>query len=386
MTTKHSPLVALTAAACLLPGMAKKVDATTIEPNTQLYYQYSSYSEAPVPATTTSFGSKDRYDIAVHQFKVKTPLNDDTEVSVSGVSETMSGASPWYILPDADGNPLLVMSGATIEESRKEVALDFHSIAKQSDTTLSAGLSSENDYRSISFGFSGSFQFNQKLTSIEYGLNAAKDYLEPTQSANTAVLRIVDEVKNRTGASLGVSHVFTKNTLIGLSFSFAGLDGYLSDPYKLASVAGELLPDSRPDTHQQTSATLMLREFFPAANAALHADYRTYTNNWGVVSDTFELSCYQNIGNGWQLIPSVRAYQQTAADFYSPFYLTTRRDLFYSSDYRLSEFSATSGSLKLVKKFSRAALSMSYESYAADGDNPALISYDYFSAGLSASF
>jgi hypothetical protein len=383
---KHSPLLALTAAACLLPGMVKKVEAATPEPNTQLYYQYSSYSETPLASDAASFGSKDRYEIAIHQFKLKTPLNEDTEISVSAVSETMSGASPWYILPDAEGDLLLVMSGATIEESRKEVSLDFHSFAKQSDTTLSAGFSSENDYRSISFGFSGSFQFNQKLTSIDYGLNAAKDYLEPTQSLNSEVLRITDEVKNRTGANLGISQVFTKNTLIGLSFSYAGLDGYLSDPYKLAAVAGELLPDARPDVHEQTAVTLMWREFFPSANAALHADYRAYTNNWGIASDTVELSWYQNIGSSWQLIPSVRNYQQTAADFYRPFYLNPRKDKFYSSDYRLSEFSAVSGSLKLAKKFTHAALSISYENYAAKGDNPALISYDYYSAGLSASF
>lgn len=382
---QQSALIALTAAAIMLQGASKKVEASTFEPDTTFDYKYSKYSEGSMPADKVAIGSVDRYNIDIHQFKFKTPISEDTEISVSGVQEAMSGASPWYILPDANGKAIQVMSGATIEESRSEISGDFHSYNKNSDSTLSLSYSQENDYKSFGFGYSGSFQFNQKETTIDYGINTTKDYINAVD-ADIYTTRPLEQTKDRLGVVLGFSQVLTKNTLVGVSFGYTALHGFLSDAYKLAYVNGEYLQDSRPDTHNQASITLMLRQFFPSANAALHFDYRRFTSDWGIDSDTVELAWYQNIGEGWQLIPSIRHYQQTKAEFYKPFYLQTRKDGYYSSDYRLSEFSSNSGSIKLAKKFDKFTINISYESYDASGDNPGLISYQFYSLGLGYKF
>lgn len=387
-----SALIALTTAALVLQGVSKKVEASDLDPTTTFDYKYSNYSEGEIPADKLISGSADRYNIDIHQFKFKTPISEDTEITISGVQESMSGASPWFIIP-VNGKAVQVMSGATISESRSEISGDFHSYNKSSDSALSISYSTENDYRSFGFGYSGSFQFNQKQTSINYGINTAKDYIDasdPDLYPDTP--RPVGKTKDRLGVVLGFSQVLTKNTLVGASFGYNALSGYLSDAYKQAWIVNvednelNTVQDSRPDKHNQGSLSLMLREFFPSANAALHLDYRHYTSDWNVDSDTVELAWYQNLGKGWQLIPSFRFYQQTQAEFYRPFYENKRKDGYYSSDYRLSDFSSNSGSIKVAKKFDKLNIDLAYETYEATGDNPGLISYEFISLGMGYKF
>ena len=385
MTKNYSTLIALTTAAMLLPNLCKKAEANSLEQQTTFDYKYSNYHEGEIAADKLAAGSAKRYSIDVNQFKFKTAISSDTEVSISGVHESMSGASGWYIQPDGNGKLLQVMSGATIDEKRSELGIDFHSMNKSSESSISASYSSENDYRSLSFGYSSTFHFNQNLTSLDYGINTSKDYIDATD-ADIYISRPTEKIKNRLGFVLGASHVLTKTTLLGISFSVASLDGFLSDAYKLALVEGIPKQDSRPDSTQQFASSLMWREFFPRANAALHADYRYYSSNWGLKSHTMELGWYQNIGKGWQLIPSVRHYQQTKAEFYQAYYEFKRVDGYYSSDYRLSEFSANSGQLKLRKSFDSFYLDAAYETYTSTGDNPALISYALYSLGAGMKF
>ena len=58
------------------------------------------------------------------------------------------------------------------------------------------------------------------------------------------------------------------------------------------------------------------RHFFTGANAALHADYRYFDDDWGVGSHTLDLAWYQNVGALTQVIPFLRYYTQGEADFF----------------------------------------------------------------------
>jgi Protein of unknown function (DUF3570) len=390
---QHTKLIALTAAALVLQGAGKKVEANNIDPKTTFDYRYTQYTEGAIPAEKVILGDLERYTIDAHQFKFKTPISDDTEISITGVQEAMTGASPWYIVRDQNGNLLQVMSGATIDESRTEINGDFRSYNTNFDSTLSLGYSTENDYKSFGFGYSGNFQFNQKLTTLSLGINTAKDYIDAADAKEFN--RPSEETKNRLGFVFGLSHVFGKNTLVGLTYGYTGLDGFLSDPYKAATVyynystpqeTSEQLADSRPDKHNQHTISLQIREFFPSFNAALHLDYRNFSSDWDLTSDTIEMAWYQNVGKNWQLIPSVRYYEQTQAKFYAPFYSSARNDGFYSSDYRLSAFTASSGEIKLSRKFEKFNINIAYSYYEATGDNPGLITYDLYSLGMGYRF
>jgi Protein of unknown function (DUF3570) len=389
---KSSALAAFTAAVMCLQGVSKKTEANSLDQQFGLDYKYSNYKEGEIPADKLSFGSAERYTIDVHQLKFKAPLSTSAEVHLGLTQEAMTGASPWWVEPvgGVAGNlPVQVMSGATIDETRTELNADFRIAAGDSfENTVSLGFSNENDYQSLSFGYSGAVAFNQKLTTLSFGFNTSKDYLDPTDGdlGERYPGRIDDEVKSRYGFFLGLSRVFTKNRLVGATVGASVLDGFLSDPYKRAWVDNTVVADARPDTNNQVFAAVQWREFIPSVSAALHVDYRYFTNDWGVESHTGEVAWYQNLGAGFQLVPSYRYYQQTAAEFYEHYYIATRADGFYSSDYRLSEYSAFSGQLKLVYTYKSFSVNLAYEAYETDGDNPGLINYSFASLGTSIRF
>lgn len=385
MRESSNSLLTLSAAALLLNGLAQPASANPPDQKVRVDYRFSSYEEGDIAASKLAEGSAQRYSIEVHQFKLKAPTTEDTELTISGVQETMSGASPWYVLPDEDGRPVQVMSGATIDESRSEISADFRSYNSRSESTLSASYSRENDYTSVGFGYSGNWRFNENLTTLSYGINTAQDYIDATD-ADIYPGRPLEESKHRMGAFLGLSRVLSKNTLAGVTLGYSSLNGYLSDPYKLAWVENAPVQDSRPDTQNQVSAALMLREFFPSANAALHVDYRYYQSDWEMSSHTLDLAWYQTIWGGWQLIPSLRLYSQTGAIFYRPFYTSTRGDGYYSSDFRLSAFDSTSARIKLSKQWGSFSVNVSYESYTSDGDNPGLLDFSLLGLGMGAQF
>ena len=86
--------------------------------------------------------------------------------------------------------------------------------------------------------------------------------------------------------------------------------GYLSDPYKLRDV--------RPRTRRERAIAARYRRFLDRADAALHADYRYFTDDWGIDSHTLHASWYQNIGPVVRIVPNARYYTQSEAGFYRP--------------------------------------------------------------------
>lgn len=383
-TDKQSALLALTAAAMLLPGVATEVRADPPDQKYTLGFKQSNYKEAPIAQSKLGLGSDQRYTIDVSHLKFKAPTSTDTELTVSALRESMSGASPWYVAPNAEGKAVQVMSEATISEERTELGVDFRSYHTNSEVTLSGGYSTENDYKSLSFGFSGAWRLNQNLTTLSYGANTSMDYIDPSDAQQFD--RPTEETMNRLGLMVGVSQVASKSTLVSATLGYAVLDGYLSDPYKRAFVNGSAVRDSRPDAHDQLNLNLSLRQYFEDANAAIHVDYRYFSSDWKLESHTLELSWYQNLRSGWKLIPSLRYYDQGQAAFYRPFYENTRADGFYSSDYRLSDFSAVSRQIKLTKTFSQFQFDLAFENYEAKGNHPGMLSYDLLSLGLGYKF
>jgi Protein of unknown function (DUF3570) len=381
--SKSTSLLAISSVACLLPGIANTANAA-IDPKWQLSYQYSQYAEDNLPQNKLLSGTEERYKVNTNLLNLRAPIDDSAEVNITVLSETMSGASPWYVQPSGD-ELLQVMSGATISEQREEISLDFHNTFKQSDLYISLGHSTENDYQSFSGGVSGSFRLASYLT-IDCGISFSNDFVDAS-GRDDYPDRPTEESRNKLGVFSGFSYALTKTTLFSYTASYAVLEGYLSDPYKLALIGNATVQDSRPDSNTQFTNTLKIRQFIPAANAALHIDYRYFISNWIYENaNTLNIAWHQNFGDSWKIIPSFRYYNQSAAYFYQPYYTDLRADGFYSSDYRLSEFDATSGQLKIAKNFSSFAISLSHEVYKAKGQHPGLIEYSFSTFGLVMSF
>lgn len=393
MAATNTTLKALSAAALALPAFSNS-QAASVADKTSLAYQYSFYQEDNAPANKVISGDTDRYDINVHQFQLLTPINEHLEIALDFAYERMSGASPWFLGPDENNNPVQVMSGASISESRQDSHIGASYYLEKSKINLGLGLSEENDYRAISAQLGGEFELNNKQTTLHWGLSGSSDKIQPTD-ADIFPLRVKKEHKKSQGLLLGVTQIINRHQLIQATLSYQHTSGFLSDPYKQVLVANNIVADKRPENKNQWTGQVDYRDFFSAADGALQLSYRYYHNSWALHSHTLDAAWVQNFAQQWQITPSIRYYSQRQAEFYGAFFEQNPNDNLYSSDYRLSSYGAWSFGLKLKKEFENWGFNVFLQRYISDGDyalepshstDPALLDYTLLSIGFHFSF
>jgi len=345
--------MALTAGALALPGMVGAARADAPVERVSASYAYSKYLEDSLPASKVVSGSLDRMEVDSHQFRVEGPISDRIGLSADFMYESMSGASPIFTIPDANGEPVQVMSQATIEESRTDALFTGSYYFDDATASLSAGLSVENDYRSFNLGLSGQRTSADKNMTVSAGAGLSFDTIEPTDAdlssggSELFPLRPSKEEKTVFTAFFGLSHIITRNSVVQSSINFQHGDGYLSDPYKQVSIGGgQVAADSRPSVRNQMAWLTRYRHHFDRLGGTFHGDYRFYADDWGITAHTFELAWYQTLFEQFHLTPSVRYYSQGQANFYAPFFNGLPKNGFATSDYRMAAFGAFSFRLK----------------------------------------
>src|SRR6185503_7572784 len=108
--------------------------------------------------------------------------------------------------------------------------------------TLGGKLSIEDDFYSGTFSASFAHDFNDKNTTVSFGINDESDIIRPIGNAPVPLSNYADfakegnKSKNGVGALLGITQVMTRNWLTQLNVSVDRFSGYLNDPYKIASV------------------------------------------------------------------------------------------------------------------------------------------------------
>ena len=314
----------------------------------------SNYQEGDISRHDVVGGDNRRYDIDIRQFRLLTPMGRRWSLDLGVSQETMSGASPWATVRGSDGEADLIMSGATIEDSRTEVSVSGAHYGENRSTALTLTRSREDDYDADAVSLSGEWAFNGELTTLSLGGSYSSDIVEPTDAALFG--RVMREQRKTRSASVGIAQVLDRISAIHVGLSLTNHAGYLSDPYKLRDV--------RPEERFERAVSVRYRRFLPRPNAALHLDYRYYDDDWGIASHTLHTSWYQNIGTVFQLVPNLRYYSQSAAEFFVPiddFLLPP--DMSQSSDFRLSAYGAWTFGLKGIVQWPRWSVTVSVDHY-----------------------
>ena len=394
-----SPTVAaLYSAAFALPAYNKAVEAAGAPDSApSVSARISKYEEDRLSSSNFSgLGDQERYDIEIGQVSVIYPLNDTMQLKVNSAYEKMSGASAWFVQPDAEGNPVQVMSGATIDDERFDASATLDIYKGKYTISPSVGFSTEKDYQAIFGGVSVARELDNKSTTLRGGISASFDEVKPTSDPTIDPGRIDKDDKENISAFVGIGQVINKNTVVQSTFTLGHLSGYLSDPYKLvfnSAVPG--LRDNRPDDRTQYIWSAQLRRWSETLSAALHANYRFYYDDWNIRSHTLDVGFLKHTESGWSFEYSMRYYSQTQAEFYEPFYQAARSDGYYSSDYRLSPYGALSFRVKLAETINNWTIGVSAERYISDKsyslqsvdvENPGLVDFTLFTFGVDYSF
>ncbi len=388
-----------TSALALIPGLAQRA-AAQADNGWSLEYGYSMYSEGNIPASKVSAGSRERYDIDTHQFALHAPLGSHISLGFDVAYEKMTGASPWFIEPNLAGDPVVVMTGASIADARMDALSSLTFTGDKSRTTLSGGMSMEDDYTAVNFGFGREKDFNEKATTFSWGIGFSTDTLDPRRTSFEP--NPSKHAKKSGTFSLGVAQVIDRASVAQSTLTFQYADGFLSDPYKLVSSGGINRPDQRPGTRTQLSWLTRYRRHFERAHGSLHADYQLYWDTWAVTSNMVELGWHQELFELVTLAPSVRYYSQSSANFYNPYFapgLLAGQNA--SSDYRLSPYGAVAFKLRAdlrigeLLKGADARIGVQWETYMSGKEfslvgvgteNPALVDFNVLMITLQTGF
>lgn len=392
--------VLTTSALALIPGLAERATAQSQENGWSLQYGYSMYSEGSIAANKVSAGSRQRYDIDTHQFRLDAPIGSHISLGFDVAYEKMTGASPWLIEPNLAGDPVVVMTGASIVDARTDFLGSVTFVGEKSRTSLTGGASLEDDYTSINFGFGREKDFNEKASTFSWGVSFSTDESDPRATSFTP--SPVKHKKKSGSFSMGLGQVIDRVSVAQTSIVLLYADGFLADPYKLVSSGGVNLVDRRPGTRTQVAWLTRYRRHVERAHGSFHADYQLNWDTWGLLANTVELGWHQELFRLFTLAPSVRYYSQSSADFYAPYFaagLTAAQDA--SSDYRLSPYGAIAFKLRAdvnvaeLIKLPHARIGLQYEHYQSGGEfalskvgteNPALVDFSVMMVTLKTGF
>ena len=382
---RNKTLAALTSSALLLP--AYNVAVADAPPDfTEIGMRYSKYKEDDLSAKKVFGGRSQRMDIDVAQFHLLAPVSDDWSVALDVGWEDMSGASPWFVGENVsdDGDPKVVMSGASIEDTRTEVSVTTRYYFDSGTAGINYTYSDEDDYESNALSLDGSVNSEDGLTTYSASVSASDDDITPTQGAYpTNTLSATKDIRS---AWIGVSRIISKRALVRFGLSYTYRDGYLTDPYKYR--------DNRPDERKEWTVSAGYRHFFVEQNGALHVDYRYFDDDWDIASQTLDVAWIQNVGQDITLAPFIRYYAQDKAKFFA---VVVNDDIdreYFSDDYRLSAFGAFSYGLRVNYEMGNWSINADAERYQTDEswglysgeESPALVDTWRYGVGLSYAF
>ena len=323
---------------------------------TEVGLRYTHYSEDSIDQDAVIFGATDRYDIDVTQLWIEAPLGASWSVALDVQNDYQTGASPWFVGAQQNGEPGVIMSGASIQDNRVEVGVTTRYFWADGNAGFAVSHSGEDDYEATALAFDASWNTAEDARTWSTSFSSSRDKLNPTQGVIPVF--ITEEDLDTQSGYFGVSQILSRTAIARIGLSYTLSEGYLSDPYKFR--------DQRPDTHERLSLSAGYRRFLIDADASLQIDYRYYADSWGTDSHTVELAWAQNLRGGL-LTPYVRYYTQREADFFSV--IADTETPHYADDYRLSSYGAvTLGARWAVALGESWTLELEAERYMTDAD------------------
>jgi hypothetical protein len=296
--------------------------------------------------------------------------------------DALSGASPNGALTSRSAQTFASPSGKlkhqyTIAPGQLPVDPDYEDdriavggnwtvpFTRVDQVSVGGKLSAEDDFFSATVNASIDHDFNEKNTTLSFGVDNEFDSIHPIGGAplpgsayELAEKQTGGKTKDGVGVLLGVTQVMTRNWLSEFNISIDRFHGYLNDPYKFTSIvnsAGGTVGyeyENRPDQRTRKSAYWENRVAWNSQiSTALSLRYMS--DDWGVRSDTAQLHLRWTLANRDRYIePTIRWYRQTAADFFTPFIVNTARPTtdYQSSDSRLAAFHAVTYGVKYAQK------------------------------------
>lgn len=211
-----------------------------------------------------------------------------------------------------------------------------------------AKYSTESDYISRYGGIHGSLDLFQKNTVLAGGAGISRDKItaaaaqgpmppalecKPGENANECALSV-------TSVFVSASQILSPDIVAGISYDFSALDGYQSNPYRMALADDGTAAERHPTSRHRSAVAGVVRYYYAPSRTTFIGAYRYYHDNWKVSAHTPELRIVQEVGHVADATLAYRFYTQTHAFFYHDRYSTVDPSVnrYISDDAKLEAF------------------------------------------------
>lgn len=352
----------------LFPALPILATTSMSEGQDVLRYKYQYYDE-----------QNGRVDVQSHYLDYEHSFIDWT-LGLRLAVDTLSGETPrgTHLPDDPD-----TWEFTNIEDERYVTVITLEKEIDDHTLTFEYARSEESDYLSNAVSLKWKSQFNENNTTVSAGVSAAFD------KVRAVGFLFEDENKDSLDLSFGISQLLSTRTILDVTLAYGHSTGYLADPYRGISQTVLLTPDpngptqhfeageNRPGSQNRWVAKVAARHYLPSQKAAIAGSYRFFANSESLVGHTFELKWIQQVTDKLSITPYFRYYQQTAAEYYTPtlddakflgFQANQGEAPFFSPDYRLSAFDATTYGVKVTYEASEnLSLDLQLERYDMSG-------------------
>lgn len=343
-------------------------------------YKYHDYREAD-----------DRMTVESHYGMIEATLGPAMRFKAHGVIDAIAGATPTGQPPATPGGPVPL---SEVEDRRKGWSAELSRQFPRVNAAVGFANSRESDYVSNGWSLNTVTDFNQKNTTLLFGVAGTDDDIKVFYQRDWARKRTTDLIA-------GVTQLLNPQTAVTFNLGYGHSSGFHADPYRLIFKLVEIAPglflprtfgENRPDSRDKWTAFAAVNRAFPRANGALEASYRLFRDDFGLTAHTVELAWFQKLGERFRLRPAVRFYDQSAADFYrldlsgsniTPTSGPNPAGPFFSADYRVSAFRSHTLGLKAIWTVGTAwQIDAAFEHYEMRGKDNATSSHVYPRAAI----
>lgn len=286
---------------------------------------------------------EDRADILYHSYDGGGAEITGPSILVrKNIADKVSVYGNYYVDMVTSASIDVVATASPYTEERTETSIGADYLYDKTVMSLSLSNSSESDYDADTVSFAISQDFFGDLTTLGMGFTLGNNSVR--KNGDTSFEEETETRRYR----LSISQILSKNMIASLGFESVIDEGYLNNPYRSVryldpssgqgySYEQELYPATR------NSDAIALRTMYHLPyRAALKAEYRKFSDSWGIEADSFELRYTHPYKDRWLFEAKVRFYDQSQADFYSDLFAFQGATTFRARDKELSNFSSQS--------------------------------------------
>jgi len=279
----------------------------------------------------------DRIRVQSPSLFVNYPVSEHWGVEAGYTADSVSGASPRWHTSIASASPMReYRHGGNVRVTRYTGRAAY---------SVGAAVSDENDFDSRAVSLQGVWNSDDNNRSWNAAVAYTRDRIT---SVNDPLL---DQARRTVDVNVGVTQALSRTDIVQVELTYSRGRGYYSDPYKFI--------DIRPESRDQTALLLRWNHYFDGSDVVLRTSWRGYRDTFGIRSQTLIFESAVDVTERFAVVPGVRLYSQSAADFYyDPIYSylgapyppgwLEAPPAYLSPDQRLAAFGAVSLAVKFI--------------------------------------